>query len=356
MEFTMRGTTGRPPASVEKLYTTLSVLRRLGPDARLRTQVLGVGHLSRGGTWVGNLYLKGGGDPTFGDGTFQRVYLHGEGSSVTDLVQQLAGKGIKRVTGQVIADASLFDNARGGMLSKLAADVPDFGGQLSALVYDHGATMGLLSPGAFAARQLTVVMKSAGITAKPGPGNARTPHHAHHLASVSSPPMWQLLHLMDVPSDDLFAEMLTKQLGSRFDDHKGTIAGGARVIADDIHTYGIHPKIVDGSGLSRQDRSSPAQVVTMLSSVWHTPDGRVLAGSLPVVGQTGTVQRIAPKTVAAGRCVAKTGTLDNVTNLAGYCRTLRGHTVAFAVFIDGPDNQTALSVIARFAITLVRSA
>jgi D-alanyl-D-alanine carboxypeptidase/D-alanyl-D-alanine-endopeptidase (penicillin-binding protein 4) len=161
---------------------------------------------------------------------------------------------------------------------------------------------------------------------------------------------------MDVPSDDLFAEMLTKQLGARFDDRRGTIPGGARVIGHDIRRLGIHPKIIDGSGLSRQDQSSPSQVVTLLSTIWHTPDGRVLAGSLPLLGQTGTLRRIAPKTVAAGRCIAKTGTLDNVTNLAGYCHTLRGHNVAFAVFIDGPDNETALGVLSRFAVTLVRHA
>ena len=63
-----------------------------------------------------------------------------------------ADAGIRRVTGRLIGDASLFDHHRGGPSTEFAPDIPDFGGQLSALTYDHGATLGTLTPGAFAAR------------------------------------------------------------------------------------------------------------------------------------------------------------------------------------------------------------
>ena len=56
--FAQRDNTGRPPASVEKLYTTLAVVRLLGPGARLHTAVLGKGHMGRHGVWHGNLYLR----------------------------------------------------------------------------------------------------------------------------------------------------------------------------------------------------------------------------------------------------------------------------------------------------------
>jgi D-alanyl-D-alanine carboxypeptidase/D-alanyl-D-alanine-endopeptidase (penicillin-binding protein 4) len=353
-QFAERASTRRPPASVEKLYTTIAALRLLGPEARLRTQVLGAGHLGRGGTWVGDLYLRGGGDPTFGDGTFQRIYDRGLGGDIGVLASQLRARGIRRVSGQVIGDESLFDSGRGGPASKLDADIPDFGGQLSALTFDHGATSGLISPGAFAARELELTLKRGGVRARSAPGTARAPRSARRLAAVSSPPLHSLLSLMNVPSDDLFAEMLTKQLGVRFGGHRGTIAAGAGVIASEIGLLGVRPRIVDGSGLARTDSSSPAEIVSLLRSVWETPDGRVLAGSLPVVGETGTVRRIAAGTTAAGRCIGKTGTLNGVTNLAGYCRTMHGHNAAFAVFIDGLDNERGLSVISRFVVALVR--
>ena len=65
-------TSAARPASVEKLYTTLARSAACsGPSARLHTAVLGTGHLGRHGVWHGDLYLVGGGDPTFGDGALQ---------------------------------------------------------------------------------------------------------------------------------------------------------------------------------------------------------------------------------------------------------------------------------------------
>jgi D-alanyl-D-alanine carboxypeptidase/D-alanyl-D-alanine-endopeptidase (penicillin-binding protein 4) len=338
--YAKRAVAGRPPASVEKLYTTVALMRRLGPDARLHTTLLGTGHFARG-TWHGNLYLRGGGDPTFGDSRFNRFWNHGQGPTPNQLVAQLQRRGIRRVTGRVFADESLFDRRRGGLMTDFKADTPDFGGQLSALTYDHGSINKRLSPALFAVRQLAVTMRGSGIEARAASRARRTPPHPHMLALVSSPPMGVLTRLMDVPSDDLFAELFTKQLGVLF-GRGGSIPAGAAVIGQTIaDSYRLHPRIVDGSGLSRRDRSSPAQIVDLLREVWRTPVGGELAASLPTVGVEGTVQYLGAKTPARGRCIAKTGTLDYVTNLAGYCRARDRHMLAFALMLDGPPNGTA---------------
>jgi D-alanyl-D-alanine carboxypeptidase/D-alanyl-D-alanine-endopeptidase (penicillin-binding protein 4) len=351
--FAVRSNVGRPPASVEKLYTTAALLSELGPDARLTTKVLGDGHLGLGGVWHGNLYLVGGGDPTFGDGGFNRAWEHGYGPTANQLVGQLVHAGIRRVTGWVIGDASLFDDRRGGPATGYAPDVPDFGGQLSALTYDHGSTFKKLNPGAFAAKELVLTMHGAGIGARPLNRTLPAPAGTEELASVQSPPLSVMLKLMDVPSDDLFAEMLTKQLGVRFGSG-GSIEAGASVISQTIDSFGLHPVIVDGSGLSRSDRSSPDQVVALLRTMWNTPIGNTLQASLPVVGVDGTVQRIAAHTVAQGRCIAKTGTLNYVTNLAGYCTTREHHVLAFALMIDGPGNWMATQLFDRMVPAIAR--
>jgi len=344
--FALRPDVRRPPASVEKLYTTVAVLGKLGPTARLRTRVLGTGHLAAGGTWEGDLYLVGGGDPTFGDGAFNRAYEEGYGPTAQELVAQLARDGIRRVTGSVIGDESLFDARRGGPATGYAPDVPDFGGQLSALVFDHGSSTAKLSPAAFAARQLARTMRAEHIGARAVPFTRAAPPGALALATVGSPPISVLLKLMDVPSDDLFAELLTEQLGARFAG-RGSIAAGAGVISDVAAIWGVHPVIVDGSGLSRSDRSSPAEVVALLRALWGTATGAQLEAALPVVGVSGTVAHLAAGTPAQGRCVAKTGTLDNVTNLAGYCRDRRSHGLAFAFFLDGPPNGLGIRLLGR---------
>ena len=351
--YAVHPTVARPPASVEKLWTTTAVVDRLGSEARMHTALLGTGR-ERHGVWHGNLYLRGGGDPTFGDPGFNRVWNHGLGATPEQLVAQLRRRGIRRVTGRVYPDESMFDRRRGGLITDYKPDVPDFGGRLSALDYDHGTTVAKVGPAAFATRVFVQLMRQSGITATAARHDRRTPRAADLLATVSSPPTAAMIRLMNVPSDDLFAELFTKQLGVLF-GHGGTISAGARVIGKTIASrYDLHPKILDGSGLGRADRTSPLQIVDLLRDVWHTPTGRELAASLPTTGVDGTVAGIGAKSPAQGRCLAKTGSLNYVTNLAGWCTTKSGHVLAFALFVDGPDNGEGFAMESRMVGDVAR--
>lgn len=353
MLFRWGPTVPRSPASLEKLYTTIALARRLGPGARLRTEVLGVGRLAPTGAWVGNLYLRGGGDPTFGDAAFNRVWTAGFGPSASQLAAQLRERGIRRLSGLLIADESLFDTRRGGPQSVYAPDITDFGGQLSALTYNHGSATGALTPAAFAARKLARALRAEHVRAQASPISGRAPRHARVLAVVYSPPLKVLLRLMDVPSDDLYAELLTKQLGWRFAG-VGSTAAGARIISRTIGRYRLHPRILDGSGLSRADSTTALGVVDLLRRTWQRAPGRLMLASLPVVGVEGTVRQIGIGSAAQGRCAAKTGTLNDVTNLAGVCRARRHHMLAFALMLDGVPNDRGLVLLGRMAAAVAR--
>ena len=73
----------------------------------------------------------------------------------------------------------------------------------------------------------------------------------------------------------------------------------------------------------------------------------MLSGSLPILGVSGTTRRIGKGTIAQGRCIAKTGTLNYVTNLAGYCHSRGGHMLTFALFIDGPSNEQSIALLTK---------
>lgn len=349
--FTVRAGVARAPASVAKLYTSVALLRLLGPRTRLHTDLLGTGHLSPGGVWHGDLYLRGDGDPTFGEAQFDRVWDGGHGALVSTLVAQLRRRGIRRVSGRVYGDGSRFDAWPAGPFTHGQPDVPDYGGEMSALTFDHGATARGLSPPAYAARQLVRTMRGWHIRARAARSSRTTPPHARRLATTGSPPLLVLLKLMDVPSDDLFADLLTKQLGYRLAG-KGTLAAGAREIGRALDAYDLAPRLHDGSGLDPADRTTPAQVISLLRQIWSRPVGRMLDESLPVIGESGTVQGIGVHTPAQGHCVAKTGSLNSVTNLAGVCAARGGDQVAFALFIDGPANWRAFPILGRMVAAI----
>jgi D-alanyl-D-alanine carboxypeptidase/D-alanyl-D-alanine-endopeptidase (penicillin-binding protein 4) len=344
----------RPPASVEKLYTTVAALDLLGPSTTLETTVLGTGTLGHGGVWHGNLYLHGGGDPTLGDGSWNRAYEDGYGPTALELAKQLRHDGIRRVTGHIFADASLFDSDLGGPATNDLPDTPDYGGEMSALVYDHGMSAAHMPPPIFAVHELALTLRGEGMRVGAASSTRVAPTGAAQLAAVQSPPISVLVRLMDVPSDDLIADMLAKQLGARLLG-QGTLIGGATEIEQVIGShFAIHPVIFDGSGLDRDDLTTPTEVVTLLRKLWNTPTGELLYAALPVVGEQGTVQSIAVHTPAQGNCVAKTGTLNGVTNLAGYCHAHGAKTLAFALMIDGPDNYQSFPVLSRVVAAIAR--
>jgi serine-type D-Ala-D-Ala carboxypeptidase/endopeptidase (penicillin-binding protein 4) len=356
--FSERATALRPPASVEKLYTATTALDLLGPSARLSTTVLGVGHPAAGGVWDGNLYLRGGGDPTFGSTPFIRSHYSGEGASVSALVAELVHTdGIHAVTGSVEGDETYLDSLRGEPSSGYAPD-PFLEGTLSGLAFNRGASgpaRGPHAPAAYAARELWAALKGDGVRIHGSSGAAPTPAGAIPLAQVQSPTLAQLLGLMLPPSDNFFAETLVKDIGAQFGG-AGTTSAGASVVTRTISALlGIHPHVVDGSGLSEADRTSAYQVADLLVELAPTPIGAVLRSDLAVAGRTGTLALRMRNTGAAGRCQGKTGTLTGVSNLVGYCHAANGHLLAFAIFTDGISIEAAHTFQDHMAITLADS-
>ena len=99
-----RPTNSSIPASTMKLVTTATALELLGPTFRFQTKLEIDGTLSSTGILNGNLYIRGGGDPTLGS-----EHL-GDKDFLTKWVEEVKKAGIKKITGQIIADGSLYDN------------------------------------------------------------------------------------------------------------------------------------------------------------------------------------------------------------------------------------------------------
>jgi D-alanyl-D-alanine carboxypeptidase/D-alanyl-D-alanine-endopeptidase (penicillin-binding protein 4) len=350
--YSLRPDAPRAPASVEKLYTTATALARFGPSATLKTAVVGVGTADDRGVWHGDLYLRGGGDPTFGS----RPAPGGQ-STATNLAAALfAATGISRVDGGVIGDESMLDALRGDPATGYQPD-QDLGGRLSGLAFDRGRLGGLASPAAFAASQLAAAIRAAGVAVTGHSGAGLAPAGARVLASVASPPLRTLVAMTDLPSDNFFAEMLVKDLGARFGGAGSTPAGVA-VVKAWLAGLGIAPRIVDGSGLSRSDQTSPRQVVALLAGLRPdgsgllAPVGADLLAALPVAGQSGTLIHRMRGTAAAGRCVAKTGTLVGVSALAGVC----DGRFAFAFLMNAISDAKAHALQDRMTVALAASA
>jgi D-alanyl-D-alanine carboxypeptidase/D-alanyl-D-alanine-endopeptidase (penicillin-binding protein 4) len=330
----------RPLASNMKLFTTATALARLGPDSRIATKVLSSGTLEKNGVLHGDLYLQGGGDPALGTPSFYDRFQAGLGTNLLTLVPQVREAGIRSVTGRLYADDTIFDHLRGVADSGYATS--GYIGPLSGLAFDAGysgpSARGFAAdPAKLAATTLAGALGEAGIGIKPGVALAATPNTAEEVAVVRSPRLTRLVNLTDVYSDNFFAETLIKLLGARFGG-EGSTAAGARVVARFAREHGSGVHSVDGSGLTRSGRASPAQVVGLLRSMETTEAGEELIQDMALAGHEGTVADRMHGTAAYGRCRTKTGTLTGISNLSGYCFNRDGRTMIFSILMGGVRN------------------
>jgi D-alanyl-D-alanine carboxypeptidase/D-alanyl-D-alanine-endopeptidase (penicillin-binding protein 4) len=325
-----------------KLFTTATALARFGPEYRIATRVLSNGTVGWDGVLHGNLYLKGGGDPGLGTPSFYNRFQAGLGTNLLALVPPIRETGIRSVTGRLYADDTIFDRLRGVADSGYATS--GYIGPLSGLAFDAGysgasARAFAADPAKLAASTLAGALGGAGIGVKRQVALAAAPQTAEQIAVVRSPQLTRLVNLTDVYSDNFFAEMLVKLLGAHFGGG-GSTAAGARVVEQFAREHGSGLQAVDGSGLTRSGRASPAQIVALLRSIAATEAGEELIQDMALAGQEGTVAERMHGTAAYGRCRTKTGTLTGVSNLSGYCFNRDGKTMIFSILMAGVRNLT----------------
>jgi D-alanyl-D-alanine carboxypeptidase/D-alanyl-D-alanine-endopeptidase (penicillin-binding protein 4) len=314
--------------------------------------VLGAGSREGDGTWRGDLYLRGSGDPTFGSAAFVgRNYR--AGGTAEELADQIEGAGITRVTGRVYGDESRFDSLRGGPYSGFGTSV--WVGPLSALSYNRGLANDRGSafqgnPPAFAAARFDALLEARDIEVRGKPAAGRAPEGGTPLAETESPAAEDMVRQTLKPSDNFFAEMLLKTVGPR----PGTTRGGAAAARSHAASLGARVRLADGSGLSRGNAASPRAVGRLIDSLMSRSDWPAFDRALPVAGKDGTLHDRMRSGAARGRCRAKTGTISGVSTLSGYCRARSGDRLVFSFLMNGVSPSGARRLQDRMAQALAR--
>jgi serine-type D-Ala-D-Ala carboxypeptidase/endopeptidase (penicillin-binding protein 4) len=362
------------PASTTKLVTSAAALAVLGPDATFTTKVVGgASHSSatQSGASQSSVILVGGGDPTlavhpFPAGEYPRP------ATLASLARQTARtlKSQGRRTVSLGYDDELYtgpDLAPGWPAAYVSTGNVT---PISALEVDQGrlTTAGepeddddpynlrarTSDPAGMAAKAFAALLTADGIHVTGTPTAQRAQQNAKLLASVHSPPLSAIVQQMLQESNNVIAENLARQVALRT-GQPASYSGAAAAVTKElshlgIRTSGLH--LVDGSGLSPQDKIAPATLVEVLQLATSTPKIRPLLAGLPVAGFSGTLS--AGQSVfagiggpALGSVRAKTGNLDTVTTLAGLATDKTGKTLIFAFMADKIPAAGMLSTAAK---------
>ena len=154
------------------------------------------------------------------------------------------------------------------------------------------------------------------------------------LAQVSSWPFDSIAMEVNTRSVNIGAELLLRWAGGPYNAAE-RLTEHVRQVTGDLR--GVH--LVDGSGLSRQDRVAPLTFIYYLSRFPLLPAGRGFPLLLPTNG-SGTLRRLAVGMPAAGVLRAKTGTLGDVATVVGYLGRPEG-VLLISLMYNGPRSYSA---------------
>ncbi len=156
------------------------------------------------------------------------------------------------------------------------------------------------------------------------------------LFTQYSPPLKEIIKVINKNSQNLYAEQLLKTIGLESYGY-GNVENGVRAENKVLKEMGINPEslsIVDGSGLSRLDLVTPKQIVALLSFMYKNKNFIPFFNSLPIAGVDGTLGDRMQNTKAQGKIRAKTGFLEGVRSLSGYAFTGDNEPVAFSIIVN----------------------
>jgi serine-type D-Ala-D-Ala carboxypeptidase/endopeptidase (penicillin-binding protein 4) len=187
------------------------------------------------------------------------------------------------------------------------------------------------------------------------------------LARRTSPPLKDLLQLLEKVSENLHAELALREVGhegGRAAKPAGAHDPGSREAGLDVlaalikQTGGVEEdyRLEDGSGLSRNAQVTPRLVTRMLAHMWESPERDTWMTLLPVGGEDGTLaNRLCCVADASHAIVAKTGTLARALALSGYADSKTNGRLAFSILVNNfaaPANNVR-AWIDKMALVLV---
>lgn len=370
------------PASTLKIFTAEAALLYLGPNYKFPTRlVTDATTVSSNGKLYGNVYLVNSGDPSL-------TYF-----DLANLMQNLKSKQIQEIVGNVYIDNSAYDQQTTGPGWLYSDKHYCYGAPISASIINHNcvnlpvkitnsvpslmtkikkrsrhrmqassstlATLGgkisisgCMPKGHLAGTYGSMItdvvqydkailqdlLRRYNIQVRGSITSGTASSHFSELARHESKPLKNLISNMLKMSDNIIAGSLFKKIGEMYTHRPGTWENGGDAVTSilakqaDIDNWRLN--LIDGSGLSRYNQVTPAQMLQLLDFTYHNDKTNYeFISALPIAGVDGTLKRRMHN--IAWKVRAKTGTMKGVVSLAGYAMSADKEPFAFVIIVNG---------------------
>ena len=391
----------RAPASTMKLLPTWAALDLLGPAYSWKTRAWSDVPVSHG-VLKGNLYLQGGGDPLLTierwwrfiadlrqtglraiegdividqtrftalderpedfDGKFWRTYnvlpdpiLVNWKSSDFTIRPADDGRGID-ITIQPFPEGLEVDNRVrllagrcAGQNNRVAYTIEPaepwrvvVTGRLATSCGPQTQRLAVMEPAPYAWGTFVTLWRQLGGQFRGGMLRAPTPPAARLLLTHESQPLSEIVRITNKHSSNMMARSLLLAIAAEMSGIPATTEAGETAIKDWLKTRGLEfPELVigNGSGLSREARISADSMSRLLRGAWQSRFAPEFLTSLALGGLDGTLEKRFAAVDDPSRIRMKTGTLKDVSAIAGYATGRSGRTYSVVVFVNHPGAQ-----------------
>ncbi len=384
------------PASTTKLISSESALRLLGEDFTWKTEIAYTGYVDALGVLQGNVYALWNGDPTLG---LTRINAKGYNELFTEAYYQLRDMGVKKINGNLIFESVVFKSDKhlypfddrmiefGNYYSLIPTEneeltekekefneeitsteateeesmdeeemsVEDFimadvlenialNNKLNKLQSIGVKNASLSPPPSWFSAKFLEFLSAKGISCTQGKKqqnylDLEIEQPRNILMYYESPPLKELVYMVNKSSNNTFAEHLMRTVGVFIGKRDSKWSSSQTVMKrlEDVNYYYNGLNYVDGSGLSYDHRVSPISQVKYLSTIKFKPYFHSFYDSLPIGGIDGTLRNSFKNSVHNGSIHAKTGTLNSkvrTKTLAGYITLQNGEQLCFSLLIN----------------------
>jgi D-alanyl-D-alanine carboxypeptidase/D-alanyl-D-alanine-endopeptidase (penicillin-binding protein 4) len=405
------------PASNQKLLTALAALQALGPAHRFETRVFADRAPDAEGA-VGTLYVQGSGDPALTSEDLWRLAAdlrraglrRVQGAIVVDdslfdserwnpawgpvsarayyapvgaLTVNYGAFAVMVAPGTAAGDAPqvavdpplahfrVSNQARTApsraalTLQVERRSVPDgeeiqVRGALPARSRTQAIQRSVLDPARYAGAMLAAQLDAVGLAVGGGVRPGGIPPDAVELLAFEGAPLSDVIRRFLKYSNNQIGEALVKGLGARATGLQGSWSNGMAAVRAELERAGLPlagSVLVDGSGLSHENRASPRLLVAALRAADASfAFGPEYEAGLPIAASDGTLEERA--LAAARRVRAKTGLLTRVTTLSGYAQAPDGERLVFSILVNGFRGSAhgAMRAVDAFVAALVAPA
>ena len=381
------------PASNAKMVTAAVALSKLGRQYQFHT-IFSTDRMSRGGV-INNLYIKGNGDPFFvtemmekavmaliatgvrkigGDIIVDESYFDSSAHSTIEnhraYAASTAATALNFNSVNIIVDRKLSTKLRsGGKGYEIKLDAPNdyieivnklrpvgrgvhvkrvaenshdkifVSGGLPRKRRHFEKYLNITHPAKYVGSAFKTAFVESGI---PVEGTYREGKASGTILLLDQPSkaLAEIVDDMNRFSNNFVAEQITKHLGALSHGDPGTTAKGIKVFEEYLARLGIKSgsyRLVNGSGLSHDNRMTSRQLVTVLKASHDDPLIRNEdINSLSIAGKKATIKSRHKSPLLHGKLRGKTGTLNGVSTLTGFLPMANGHTAIFAIQTNGP--------------------